>query len=120
MPRPTDLVHSEIVQELGRFTKEATIQQDNPTLSAIGDVQNNWINLHINVPAVIASSPSRGEVRRPNDTIAYSAWIVLLDGDYSGITTAMRVVIEDISYDILRVERASIGIITRLTVEKVN
>ena len=120
MPRAgTPFIHPKMVDATGRFERAAIIERVEETTSDFGDISKDWVTKHDDIPAVIATTSGQGEVRRADDTIVMDAWTVMLQGDFEDITPKHRVVIEDVAYDIIRVERASVGHLTRLTVERV-
>lgn len=120
MPRPnTALVDSRAADLSNRFTFKADIIEVSQSSNEFGDVIEVTSTLYSDVPAVLAAISAQGEVRRPNDTIVYRAWAVILDGDYDFSGHGYKIVIDDHTYNVLRVIRSSVRKLTRVECEEV-
>lgn len=116
------LVHPDLLRTLNVdfFNRAGTIQQATKSQSTTGQEKSTWadVNGMIDIPCRISASGG-GERRFRDQAYLDAADTALLSGNYA-VTEQMRFK-DDAGnvYDILRVEKDSEGITTRLTLRTV-
>lgn len=111
------LIHPRMMRMLERdfFPQICTIEESTETQSTTGQPKQAWAA----IPALTALECRVGEVsggeRRSSNQIYLDATnIILLAGDYPGITEKQRAVVDGQVYDILLARRSAEEAVTRL------
>ena len=116
------LAHPKLMQTLERdfFPQSCAIQQAAKTQNTTGAEVKTWADVPgwSAIPCRMAASGG-GERRMPNETYAEITNRIVLSGQFNGLISEMRAVVNGTNYDIILVEPDSEGITTRLNVRLV-
>lgn len=106
------------------FDRTCTVQKNTPTADAVNQPQESWTDLagHVNLPCRVAPATAltrAARVEREDMTVTTRSLVVILPGAYPSVTTAHRVVVGGLNYQIVNVVRDSAQVATELEVEEV-
>jgi hypothetical protein len=106
------------------FPTIGSIEAPLPSQSDSGEESYTWTPVDGLESVALAFAPSAGvryntEIRRDNMTEVRVTQYALLQGYYPQITESMRLVIDDVAWNILAIDADSQSTITQLTVERV-
>jgi len=98
------------------FPEVCTIRALVTTIDSEGETKESWSDYegHSNIPCSVNPSANIHEVKTRELTYSMASHDISLNGYYPSITSSMKAVVDDKSYDILVPEHSGHGVITLL------